>query len=184
MAANLMKVIKVTNFAKVANVAKDSGAGPINTIRTSLSPRRDSAGPACQCGGLTVPASKAVTKERIATNPSATPSPAWSETNPINGAPTSRPVYPAVATAPMAVPDARPGVRPPAPRAIGKATASPAPTQANQITAAGMVPISSAPVMPRLATRPPTRTSRSAPNWTVRESPAKRIPAIASADAA
>ena len=88
-------------------------------------------------------------------------------------------MYPAVATAPMAVPDAKPGVRPPAPRAMGKATANPAPTQANPMTAAGTVPISSAPVIPRPATKPPTRTSCSAPKRMLRESPVKRIPAIA-----
>ena len=91
-------------------------------------------------------------------------------------------MYPAVATAPIAV-DAMPGVRPPAPRAIRKATANPAPTHANPITAAGIVPISNPPVIPRPATSPETDQPLCA-ELQCQGVPGKRIPAIASDDAA
>ena len=71
-----MNLMNLMNLAKVAKVAKFTGAGAVAKFELSNSPRRDSAGLAGQRRGRTVPASRAVTNERMATNASATRNPA------------------------------------------------------------------------------------------------------------
>ena len=73
---NLMKLMKLMNLAKVAKAAKITGARAMATFRFSVSPRRDRLGLTGQRRGRTVPASRAVTKERTGTNASATRNPA------------------------------------------------------------------------------------------------------------
>ena len=67
---------KLMNLMNLAKVAKMTGAGAMATFGYSVSPRRDRLGLTCQRRGRTVPASRAVTKERTATNASATRNPA------------------------------------------------------------------------------------------------------------